>query len=166
MSWLSSLASHPIFRLPLDSSPSSSASVHPSTPSTSLARSSAIPPHSSSTSLARIFPPSSTPSKPSPLHPTTPSSSSSSRTNTPRKNNATRHQQQVQEIEQLEKGQGGKKRQKMCLLGGGDWLLVAVGMELRCCSLKQIKSSQSNSKRGDDNEFVGGDYKVKLSLHP
>lgn len=46
----------------------------------------------------------------------------------------------------------------MCLIGG-DLLIIAVGKELRVCSLKRVKSGYLKSQAKEE-EFDLGDYKV------
>ena len=52
----------------------------------------------------------------------------------------------------------------MCVIAG-DACVVAVGMELRVCSLKRVKNGvQASRGNGEEEEAGLGDYKVRLSF--
>jgi len=63
----------------------------------------------------------------------------------------------MKQVERLEKGQA-KRKSRMCLIGG-DLLIIAVGKELRVCSLKRVKSGYLKSQAKEE-ELDLGDYKV------
>ncbi|GAA6011484.1 hypothetical protein JCM11491_002802 [Sporobolomyces phaffii] len=158
MSWLSSLAHHAVFALPLDEGSTSSTrplstSLPPdptATPSASGHRGSARPPPPR---LESIFPPARATSTPTKHPRSTPTRTPVSSSRTP----ARPYGEPEPAAEEKLAAVGKARNDRMCLIRGGTELILAVGSELRICNLKHAKAKATSS--GPDPEDVG-DYKV------